>query len=939
MLTIPRCRSWRNQAVISVSRFGAGVVLAASLWGAPAFGADCNLNGRDDADDLAAASSEDCNQSGVPDECEEFPLAFSLRADSVSVREEIQAIVSADLNGDGLADAVTGSQAGDRSSELSVLLVQADGSFQEPVVYPAATRLSSVAAADLDADGDVDLVSAHSDVLLVFENPGAGDLAAPKELVVSRFTRFVLATDLSGDGVPELVTTNTTDDTLTVLPGLGNLEFAAAVPTVVGERPGPVVAGDLNGDGDPDLVVVNLDSVELSVLLNRGAGSLAPPAHYPTEVRPTAAHTGDFDGDGVIDVLCGRSIGPLFFPGVGDGTLASPRALPIPSRGLATVDLDVDGDLDLIAAAADARSLNLFSNDGSGRFGVAGTFNSTLDSHTTGDVDGDGDPDIIFGLAARDGVQVLLNGAVGIALEVEEIPVEAPHDIVVRDFDGDGNPDLATPDGCTGKVSVFLNAGEGAFPGADVYPFTTEGHLFSISAADLDNDGDVDLVSPDRVLNRVGVLLNRGDGKFELPAMQYETVGPAYVVALGDLDGDGFSDVATSASSADAVTVYFNDGQGGLERRIDLSAGVFCWSITTGDLDGDGDLDLLTANANSLDLSFFENRGGGQFAEDVRVPAPASPHFLLTADLDKDGDLDAVSAGEDLVLYFNDGAGNLSGSRSSAAAGAYSVNVADVNLDGNVDLLSSHWRAGSNGFFRLLLGGGDGSFSNPFEFAAGEFPKFAEVADIDLDGDMDIVAPDRSRHVITLFRNQRSRLPSRDPFLGSICTPADFHGLSATSGMTTFERSTRFVVPALTVPGSPPTPLAGPLFVNVRRFESSLDLLREVFPDTFGDVDAGTYAGLVERRESEHSGHCGLPASGISMNQRRPYERSETGRAGWSLATDFRLTHLSHGHPKPIFIFKHFSTNQYPRRSDHPHVSISSNARSRSGSVASAPVS
>ena len=109
------------------------VVWVLCLFGAlEACGVDCNLNGRDDVTDISEGFSEDCNQNAVPDECEVLPLQFAPRGEALRVALNAITVRVADLDGDGDVDMIAGSLRSGRPSNVSVLLNNGGGDFAAP---------------------------------------------------------------------------------------------------------------------------------------------------------------------------------------------------------------------------------------------------------------------------------------------------------------------------------------------------------------------------------------------------------------------------------------------------------------------------------------------------------------------------------------------------------------------------------------------------------------------------------------------------------------------------------------------------------------------------------------------------------------------------------------------------------------------------------------
>ena len=187
-----------------------------------------------------------------------------------------QGIVLTDVTGDGHADIVTANLA---SSDLSLLAGDGSGNFAAAVSLPTDLGPVVVAAGDVDGDGVVDLVTANQTAqsASVLIGDGSGGFAAsanyaiyPPENVIDYMPwpwGMTLA-DVDGDGMPDIVTANTQNDTVSVLPNDGSGRFDAFFNFDTGAHPGSVAVGDIDGDGAPDIVTANRDNNGISVLRN-----------------------------------------------------------------------------------------------------------------------------------------------------------------------------------------------------------------------------------------------------------------------------------------------------------------------------------------------------------------------------------------------------------------------------------------------------------------------------------------------------------------------------------------------------------------------------------------------------------------------------------------------------------------------------------------------
>jgi hypothetical protein len=388
----------------------------------------------------------------------------------------------------------------------------------------------------------------------------------------------------------------------------------------------------------------------------------------------------DFEGDGDLDVVvaspsavnAGATSATRLLRN-DDGVLTNVTATKFPASSafepwnglaLAKGDLDADGLPEILLgrddgsdAPGDASQLRVFEANASGAFfdateeflpepGAAHDFRAR--AVAVGDLDGDGDQDILLSGAAgfdyedddgepRHGAatRVLLQGSHGLFEDATATSLPgvtgADDDLravanLLADVDGDGDLDavLLHDDGFGGApaLRVLANAGDGTFSALSGALPSVSGENWAgrtVVAADLDGDGDLDLVlsretaaSDDRAATRV--LLNDGNGQFA--DVTVAALGPvngtsterfeARALAVADVDGDGGVDIVLgrdpSSGAGPFTRVLLADGEGGW-RVLDASVPGLdndAWgasALLAGDLDGDGDADLVLTGA------------------------------------------------------------------------------------------------------------------------------------------------------------------------------------------------------------------------------------------------------------------------------------------------------------------------------------------------------
>jgi len=484
-----------------------------------------------------------------------------------------------DLDGDGDLDLAVGY--GGRQL-VSVFRNNGDGSLAPKETVPVHDGPWFVTWADVNGDGATDLAvltTAIRSKLAVLLNDGSGHLITQEETpehfsVKTSFPWFsptsVAAADLDGDGDQDLaVSIRASQDpsTVTIMFNDGDGVFDPIVPYTlgpVGESSAEHVAiADLNNDGVLDLVIADAivpggwnEEGKVWILMGQRGGNFAAPVSFPASgLVPKFVAIGDLDGDQDQDLVVWAGDFP-------------PAKSTTPVGRFAIVFLNDGSGFFTESARYDLGSLT---------WNISG-------SVALGDFDEDGDLDfvgtasskvLVTGLEAPGLVTFYLNDGNGEFTKLTERVMNRPMGLTLADFDTDGHIDLAV---LSPNLTIFglpcLNIiyglGGGAF--SDPVP-QVDKHLSSnrITHEDIDRDGDIDLIVTNGY-GTVSVILNRGDGTFDR-GVHYGTGNLPREAAIADLDGDGRLDIVTPNNSDHNVTLLRNLGSPGCYADCDKSSG------------------------------------------------------------------------------------------------------------------------------------------------------------------------------------------------------------------------------------------------------------------------------------------------------------------------------------------------------------------------------
>jgi hypothetical protein len=610
---------------------------------------------------------------------------------------------------------------------------------------PAGSMANSVAAGDFNRDGHVDFVVANGGTndLWIYFGKGDGTFELPRVIPLTRGQTpiYILAADLRGNGILDLIVAEYDTWSIGVLPGKGDGTFGYEQIYYVPQPPGAIVVDDFNHDGKADISCVmdspnenEVSSQYIATLLGDGTGTFGNAVvSLGTGLLSTADSivSGDVNGDGLPDLLItDPGYGSQIYINAGNGMFTP--GYSVDERGRYNVPIagalaDINGDGCLDALVADINGFTaVVPGDCKGNF-------PTGHSVPMGD-----------------------SGA----------------QIAVADINGDGHLDIlttSTPSALSGggigdiagnNLCVAFGDGQGNFSPGRVY--TGTGESYSLALADFNGDGKTDVVTVSPDTDTSTVYLNDGSGGFGFPQGAWVGVpnneiinAPISPVSFADVNGDGKSDVVLldlGVGNGSLITVMLNDGTGRLSGPTQSAAGVSnIGDFRLGNFRKTGRLDFvgigfnLAYSTGQEFIVFLPGNGDGTFGQPTVVSAPGADGAMAIGDFNSDGNLDfvavgAVSSGSGKVLnvFLGNGDGTFRTGTSvqfADSAGDISrVFAGDFNRDGKLDVLvyttgNGYWTRTSSVW--EFLGNGDGTFKTGTQL----FSSFQPMTMADVNGD------------------------------------------------------------------------------------------------------------------------------------------------------------------------------------------------------------
>ncbi|RZJ49058.1 MAG: VCBS repeat-containing protein, partial [Flavobacterium sp.] len=559
--------------------------------------------------------------------------------------------------------------------------------------------------ADLNNDGFKELIVNASDNTLVwYKNVNGNLLYEQKHTIDNTYSlRGISAADLNNDNLNDIITIDSYLDKVSWYKNLGNDKFSNETIIASIDNPQSVEIADLNKDGFNDIVVCSLNSDGVLYYLNKGNGT------FEQGKKISSSGYGfekvkilDLNNDGFLDILS-KSWGDQIFlnKNTGTGTFEPPVYVGYTAdySSFDFLDINKDGYLDLIAFNSD-KKLSYYLSQNGDNF----DFPIVIDNEANNfvelcvkDMDNDGLADIVASKSSNLGWYKNNPDKSFTFQTVSNSTIQFLKNLIVDDLNKDSIPEiiclstLKTQASDKEKLSLYTyNSSSSLYDETIIKTWLSA--ISSIRIGDLNNDGLNDIVTGFSI---VAWNKNLGNGNFSSQYLLPTDVTSflSSKIELADMNNDGWIDII--AVTQYKFEIYKNNGNETFTTVYSIPLLSF-QDIEIADFNNDGKPDICFTNPYSTDNKFgiIKNRGNFNF-EDI-TPINFStyyfkPYKIKSGDIDKDGDIDIVVSSEtsSIQVLKNDGQGNFSLDTELTEITADAIELADIDNDGYLDIIAA----------------------------------------------------------------------------------------------------------------------------------------------------------------------------------------------------------------------------------------------------------
>jgi len=584
------------------------------------------------------------------------------------------ALVLGDFNGDTVLDLAATTT--DQDGSVAILIGNGDGTFTLQNRYTVGTSNYSdptaLVVGDFDGDLSLDLatVNGGSSDVSVLRGLGDGTFTPLVNLTTLLKPSTLVAADIDGNGLDDLVIGNQTYNNAEVLLSAG-LGFTLDTTVVLGGGPIALAAADFDNDGRTDFASINVDTSDINVKIQRSDGTFSAPS-LRVDATPADLVAADLNNDGSLDIVTvNQSTGTVsVLLGGGEGAFTPPTSFVVAANPMTLVAGDFNGDnrtdlatisVQIDPATQDASStLSILLGLGTGSFAAA-TYTVFAHQHITslavGNFNGDTRTDLAIGFE----LQVLGGGG---------------------QYAAQGS-----------YVNILNGLGNGSFQAQAATYSLPAGPPTRLRTGDLNGDSALDLVVLTGTSSSLLTVLTNANGTFTVGA-PIAVGNNATDLLLAQLDSGTVLDAAVLNADATSQMLFLpglGDGTFGPGQVTTFASVAAPLSFTAGDFTGDGTIDIAVADFDANRLYLLDGSSTGTFTlQPTYYSTGDGPLAPMAADFNNDHFTDIALVGQligDVSVFLNLRGSGLASATQAAVAHQATPLLGDLNGDGNDDVV------------------------------------------------------------------------------------------------------------------------------------------------------------------------------------------------------------------------------------------------------------